>query len=337
MRSGREPLERAVREFVRAGWVVDVVETARPMDTWSGARSAAEKGYDALIAVGGDGTVNEAANGLVGSATALGVLPLGTVNVWAKEMGLPPGDLAAGARLLTQAQVRRIDVGQVSGPTIAPRVFVLCCGIGLDAAITRDVEPQREMKRRFGPLMFWLVGIRNAWSFRGTPARIDLGTRCVRRRIILALAANSQLYGGIVRIAPHALVDDGRLDLVVFRGTGVWATAWHLIRILLGSHLADPQVEAFQARAVKIDACKLPVHVDAEPIGTTPVEINVRPQALAVLVPATANMNLFESRAPIRENLAEPSRSLELAGHMPLVRLFGKWDRNGFPVAQRRS
>jgi diacylglycerol kinase (ATP) len=288
-------LERAVVELGRLGWSSEIVETTRPGDTWRFASQAANH-LDVVVAVGGDGTVNEAANGLVGSTTALGVLPLGTVNVWAKEMGLPVGDLQSGARLLAQADVRTIDVGQVRGPRIDPRVFILCCGVGLDAAITRDVEPQREMKRKLGALMFWLVGIRDAFNFRGTRATLDLGDRRLRRRVLLALAANSRLYGGVVRIAPDAKVDDGLLDLVVFKGTGVWTTALHLVRIFLGLHLRDPQVEVYRSSCINIVAKDLPVHVDAEPVGFTPVEIRVRPQALRVLVPRTANQDLFVTK-----------------------------------------
>ncbi|MBI4788482.1 MAG: diacylglycerol kinase family lipid kinase [Chloroflexi bacterium] len=293
MRTAREQLEAAATELHGRGWSLDMVETVRPGQAVEFARQAAERMFDAVIAVGGDGTLNEAANGLVDSTTALGVLPLGTVNVWAKEMGLPPDDLRLGARLLADAPVRRIDVGEVCGPTIARRVFVLCCGVGLDAAITREVEPQRETKRRFGALLYWLVGIRRAWSYRGKPATLEFDDRRVRRRVILALAANTQLYGGIVRIAPDARVDDGALDLVVFRGTGVLATASHLLRVLVGSHLRDPQVEVYRTRCVQIKGKNLPVHVDAEPVGFTPLEIRVRPRALRVLVPKTANARLF--------------------------------------------
>jgi YegS/Rv2252/BmrU family lipid kinase len=293
MRAAREQIHRAMDELRGRGWSLDLIETTRPGEAERLAREAAAERIGALIAVGGDGTVNEAANGLAGSATVLGVLPLGTANVWAKEMGLPLGDLTTAAQRLAEASVRRIDVGEVRGPTIAPRVFVLWCGVGLDAAITRDVEPQREMKRRLGALMFWLVGIRDAWSYRGKRATLQLGERRVHTRVILALAANAQLYGGIVRVAPNAYVDDGLLNLVVFKGTGFGMTALHLVRVFLGLHLRDPQVEAYSLPWVRVEGRNLPVHVDGEPIGFAPVEIRVHPLALHVLVPETANRNLF--------------------------------------------
>ena len=295
MRDESAEIQRAIDELRTRGWAVDTVQTARVGDATRLARASAAESYDALIAVGGDGTVNEVANGLVDSATALGVLPSGTANVWAKEMGLPLGDRVTAARRLADAEIRAIDVGEVRGPAIEPRVFVLWCGVGLDALITSDIEPQREMKRRLGALMFWLVGIRDAWSYRGKRATLTVGDQRLRRRVILALAANAQLYGGIVRIAPDARVDDGLIDLVVFKGTGFWATAWHIVRVLLGAHVRDPQVEIYRVPSVAISGKNLPVHVDAEPIGFAPVEIRVRPRALRVLVPKTANRGLFVS------------------------------------------
>ena len=286
-------LQQAIAALRERGWWIDVAETKNVGDATCLARAAAEEKLDALIAVGGDGTVNEVANGLVDSATALGVLPSGTANVWAKEMELPLGDLVTAARRLAEAEVRAIDVGEVRGPTLQPRVFVLWSGVGLDAAITHNVEPQREMKRRLGALTFWLVGIQTAWSYRGKRATISVGGKRFRRHVTLALAANAQLYAGIVRIAPSARVDDGLLEFAIFRGTGFWLTGWHLLGVFLGAHVRDPMVEFYSVPAVTVDGKNLPVHVDAEPCGFSPVEIRVRPLALRVLVPKTANKSLF--------------------------------------------
>jgi len=293
MRTARADLERALDELRARGWTIDLVETKQSQDAIKLARAAAEEKLDAFIAVGGDGTMNEAANGLVGSDTALGVLPMGTGNIWAKEMGLVPGDLVTSARRLGDAEIRSIDVGEVRSENIAPRVFVLWASAGLDAAVTRRVEPQRELKRRWGALFFWIEGIREGWKFRGQRARLIFDEKRVHQRVILALAANAQLYAGITRIAPKAQVDDGLLDLVVLKGTGTWSTAWHLVRVLLQLHVHDPQTDMYQFASVKILAKELPVQVDGEPIGTTPIEIRVRPRALKVLVPRTANMRLF--------------------------------------------
>ena len=286
-------LPQAIAVFRDSGWSIDVAETKHVGDAICLARTVAEQKLDVLIAVGGDGTVNEVANGLVDSSTALGVLPSGTANVWAKEMGLPLGDMVTAARRLAEAEVRAIDVGEVRGPTVPARVFVLWSGVGLDAAITHKVEPQREMKRRLGALTFWLVGIQTAWSYRGKRATITLDGKHIRRHVTFALAANAQLYAGIVRVAPNARVDDGLLEFVIFRGTGFWLTGWHLLGALVGAHVRDPLVEFYSVSTLTLEGKNLPVHADAEPCGFSPVEFRVRPLALRVLVPKTANKGLF--------------------------------------------
>lgn len=293
LRTARDDLARAVDVLRAHNWDIDLAETLRQGDATRLAYHAAQQNFDVAIAVGGDGTVNEVANGLVDSQTALATLPLGTANVWALEMGLPLGDLQTCAHRLADAEVRVIDVGEVRTPGSAPRIFVLWSGAGLDALITRNIEPQREMKRRLGKLMFVLVGIREAWSYRGKRATLILDGKRVRRRIIMALTCNAQLYAGLVRIAPDAKVDDGSIDLVILKGTGFAATAWHLIRVLFGAHVRNPQVEIHRVSSITIAGKNLPVHVDAEPIGFAPVEIRVRTRALRVLVPKTANRNLF--------------------------------------------
>jgi diacylglycerol kinase (ATP) len=293
MRTDYSALQSALVVMREAGWEVEARETHASGDATNLARQAAQSDYGAIFAVGGDGTLNEVMNGVLGSDTALGVLPYGTANVWAKEMGLPLNDMAAAARAQVYAPAVPVDVGQVRGESFGPRAFLLWCGVGFDAHITAEIEPQRALKRRLGALMFWLVGIRAAFTFRGRRAQVSVDGDKRRLRILLALASNTQLYGGLVRVSPEAKVDDGLLDLAVFRGTGVRRTSWHLLRVFLGWHLRVPDVEHHRAREITIRGPRLPVHVDAEPIGTTPVQISIHPQAVRVLVPPTANRTLF--------------------------------------------
>jgi diacylglycerol kinase (ATP) len=293
MRTDYSALQSALVVMREAGWEVEARETQAGGDAINLARQAAQSDYGAVFAVGGDGTLNEVMNGVLGSDTALGVLPYGTANVWAKEMGLPLNDMAAAARVQVYAPAVPVDVGQVRGESFGPRAFLLWCGVGFDAHITAEIEPQRALKRRLGALMFWLVGIRAAFTFRGRRAQVNVDGNKRRFRILLALASNTQLYGGLVRVSPEAKVDDGLLDLAVFRGTGVRRTSWHLLRVFLGWHLRVPDVEHHRAREITIRGPRLPVHVDAEPIGTTPVQISIHPQAVRVLVPPTANRTLF--------------------------------------------
>ncbi|MBI3324349.1 MAG: diacylglycerol kinase family lipid kinase [Candidatus Omnitrophica bacterium] len=292
---GQRTLQEALRVFLDHGWDITARETSAPQDAIRFAREAATAGYDAVIAVGGDGTLNEAANGVIGSQTALGVLPLGTVNVWAREMGLPVDDLPRAAQRLIAAQPRAVDVGEARTRQGPPRAFVLWCGVGFDALIVRLIEPQRDAKRRLGMLLFLLIGLKEAWGYRGRRTRLEVDGLRVRRRAILTLISNCQLYGGVVRIAADARIDDGALDVVMFKGGGIAQTAWHLIKVFLGWHRGDPETESYRGSAVSLRARGVPVHVDGELIGTTPVDIRVIPRGLWILVPTTANQALFSS------------------------------------------
>ena len=294
-------VEAACNELRTGGWEVEAQRTLTVGDATKLARQAAQASYQAVFAVGGDGTVNEVLNGVLGSDTSLGVLPYGTANVWAKEMGLPSYDMAAAARLQAHAPSVVIDAGEVRGEGFGPRAFLLWCGVGFDAQIAAQIEPQRALKRRLGALMFWVFGVRTAFSFRGERAWIEVDGKPHRTRLLLALSSNAQLYGGLVRISPEAKVDDGLLDVAIFHGTGVLQTAWHLVRVFLGWHLHAVDVEHHRAHDVTIRAPSLPVHVDAEPIGVTPVRISIRPKAVRVLVPATANRSLFTHWRPAGE------------------------------------
>jgi diacylglycerol kinase-like protein len=174
MRTDYNALQSALVVMREAGWEVEARETHAGGDATNLARQAAQSDYGAVFAVGGDGTLNEVMNGVLGSDTALGVLPYGTANVWAKEMGLPLNDMAAAARVQVYAPAVPVDVGQVRGESFGPRAFLLWCGVGFDAHITAEIEPQRALKRRLGALMFWLVGIRAAFTFRGRRAQVNV-------------------------------------------------------------------------------------------------------------------------------------------------------------------
>ncbi len=144
----------------RHGWTVDLRVTERPGDATALARAAADAGYDAAIAAGGDGTVNEVVNGLVGRQTALGVLPVVVGNLWAKQIGLPTYTLANPLRLHDAAEafvsgsVRPIDVGRVNG-----RHFLCWAGIGLDAQVTWEMEPRARHTKRLGILPYIIATI----------------------------------------------------------------------------------------------------------------------------------------------------------------------------------
>ncbi len=260
------------------------------------ARRAAVDRYDAVWVAGGDGTLNEAVNGLVGTRTALGALPIGTGNVWAKELGLPvytltnPHRLLAAAQLMYEAAVRTVDVGRAGD-----RYFMLWAGIGFDAQVATEIETRDRPTKRLGILPYIVAALQVSRDFHGEPTTVWADGKKIRGRTLLVVVSNTQLYGGVLRIAPAAQLDDGYLDVCVFKGFGTQDILAHVLGVFSGRHLRDPKVKFLRARRVQIDARRpWPVQVDGDHIGHTPMTFQVIPSALKVLIPKTAPAALFK-------------------------------------------
>ncbi|HEY4689382.1 MAG TPA: diacylglycerol kinase family protein [Anaerolineae bacterium] len=291
------------RYLVDRGWSIELEQTRAPGDAGRLARAAAEAGLDAALIAGGDGTLNEAVNALVGTQTAVGLLPCGTANVWARQLRMPLTHraLIAAARLMAEAQVRSIDVGRatVGLGTVheCSRYFLLWSGLGLDAHITHSVEPRPASFKRWGVIGYSLAALRAALAYRGARIEIEIDGRCSTERAMLAVVSNTELYAGYFHLTPQARLDDGWLDVSVFRGERFVTAIGYFLRALLHRYVHDSRVMTTRARYVRIStSTRFDVHVDAEPIGTSPAEFTVEPRALQALIPPCAPKSLFEGR-----------------------------------------
>jgi diacylglycerol kinase (ATP) len=292
---------KRVRSFLkRRGWSVEYQVTEKSGDTTRLSHAAAQEGYDVVIVAGGDGTINEAVNGLVGTRTALGVLPVGTGNMWAKQLGVPtytltnPLRLSEAAAGLAEGTVRRVDVGRVND-----RHFLCWAGIGLDAQVTAELEPRQRHTKRLGALPYAIAAVLVARDFQGVRTRVFLDGKIVRGRTLLVLVSNIQQYIGTLRVAPEVRIDDGLLDVFVFKGLGFPYAVRHLMKIISQRLLQDPRVVHRQAREVEVwTEWATPVQVDGDPTGTTPVTLRAVPLALRVLVPPSAPPGLFTPTLP---------------------------------------
>jgi diacylglycerol kinase (ATP) len=268
------------------GWRVEQHRTARPGDATELARAAAAHGCDVVVAVGGDGTLNEVVNGLATTPTALAVIPAGTANVWAREARLPRHP-AAVARLLDHGVVRRIDLGRVGD-----RYFLLMASLGVDALVVAGVSPRA--KRRFGRAAYLTRGLREALRFPAADARMRVDGEAIAARLFLLVAGNTRSYGGALTLTHHAVADDGLLDVVLFQGGGLGRVGGYLARALARRHLAAPGTLFRRARVVEVTTDPvLPVQADGELVGTTPARLTVVPGALRVIVPADLRSPLF--------------------------------------------
>ena len=265
---------------------VETVVTAQPGDGTVLARRAAASGADVLLACGGDGTINEAANGLAGTETALAAFPAGTVNVWAREVGIP-ADPGRAAALLWEGEWRRIDLGRAGD-----RYFLLMAGIGFDADVAAQVTGPE--KRRWGALAYVGRGLVTALRWPRQRMWLLLDGRPLRRRGLFLVVGNTRLYGGVVNITHRAVADDGLLDVCLFGGQGMTEKVAHLLRVATRSHTRHRTVEYYRARRLTlVTRPRVPVQVDGETIGQTPMTFEAAPGALKVVVPRGNGDGLF--------------------------------------------
>jgi diacylglycerol kinase (ATP) len=302
-RDRAEEVAQAAELLTQAGWeVLGVVPTGAPGDATMHARSAVAQACDVIFVAGGDGTAAQVADGLVGTETALGVLPGGTGNVLARQLNLPvPGGLRTrplldALALLLQGQVRQVDLGRVSLAGGIVRHFLCWSGVGFDAQVTKTVDSERERKQRLGLAAFAIAALLTLRDYGGTRAVIRADGRRTRKRLIMLLASNIQLYGAWFRMAPQAVLDDGWLDVYAFHGRHPLRTFGRALGLLVNRRLEIPEVKDYRARRIEIITGRpLPVHVDGDTIGYTPALIEVVPGALKLLVPNSAPASLFQS------------------------------------------
>jgi len=268
-----------------AGWEIETVVTPHAGAATHIARDAAERGIDVVIVYGGDGTINEAINGLAGTRTAMATLRGGTANVWAKETQCAK-DPVKSMRAVVSGVQRRIDLGRVND-----RYFLLMCGIGLDACIVETVGVR--MKRWLGAASYVVAGALQVLRTRAWRVDATIDDDASETSLYWLLAGNTRSYGGVAQITYRAVVDDGALDVALMRRGGIVNLVRDGARALFRRHDRSPNVRFGRARRLEISTPGIPVQVDGEAAGETPVQIEVAPQALTVIVPAGLRSPLF--------------------------------------------
>jgi diacylglycerol kinase (ATP) len=241
---------------------------------------AAQRGYARVVVCGGDGTVHFAARGLAGSATALGIVPIGTGNDFAMAAGIPADALAA-ARMLTRAAPRAADLGAVGS-------IPFCCvaGIGMDAVALRRINRSR---LRRGPLLYKAIALRTLTSYVATPLSIDAGGERFDDHMVFAAVSNTPSYAGGNRIAPAASIFDGQLDWCTFADRPLLGRLDTFARVQRGRHVDRPGVRCGRAVRIGIGGAPLPLTLDGELTElTTPAEVRLLPGALRLLCRRTA-------------------------------------------------
>ena len=289
-------LKRLAEDLGANGWQLALVETHKSGDAMWLSRQAARAGLDLVLVAGGDGTINEAANGLVGSNTILGIVPVGTGNILAHQMHMPilspvpPYQVSEVADSLLRSRVQRVDAGVING-----RYFVCWAGAGLDAEIAAQLEPRTRYAKRLRTLPYIIAAFSVASWFKGFRTRVSVEGRAFNTRALLIVASNIQLYAAFFTIARHAYIDDGMLDIFVFKGLGLGYVLRHFLHMLFGQrHLNDPAVSQVLARRIQLEtAPRVAVHLDGDPFGETPAIIGLEAGVLRFLTPPQAPGDLF--------------------------------------------
>lgn len=235
---------------------------------------AVQRGYAAVVAAGGDGTIGIVATELLNTGTALGVLPLGSIMNIPRMLGIPR-DLSAAAAILAYGVIRRIDVGEERG-----RPFFEAGSVGMNAAMFREAQRFEKGDRASIPRTIWA-------AIRYRPARmeIEIDNQVVRTRALVVTVANGPYTGAGMTIAPDARLDDGRFDVTVFEHFSKLELIRHLVSIAFGRRRYAPHVSTYRSTFARISSVSpLPARVDSHDLGTTPVEFRVLPAALPVIV-----------------------------------------------------
>lgn len=275
---GNRNLERLRDVIRRRGLDCVPVATERPGHATEIARAAAEAGEPRIAVLGGDGTISEVVNGLVGSSTALGIVPMGTGNDVARSLGIPRGDLAAALELALEGEPRPIDVGRERD-----RHFVSVLGLGFPSIVAAEANAIGWLR---GSPAFFVAVYKALHRLRAVPLSIDLDDKTIETDCVAVMVQNTPYTGGGLRMAPDAEVDDGALDVVIVDDIGKLDLMVNFPKAYAGRHFEHPSFSVHRTRRVRVRSGeRLPKMFDGDLCGETPVEADVVPGGIRVVLP----------------------------------------------------
>lgn len=253
-------------------------------------RQALAEGIQYILAVGGDGTVNEIARAMIHSEAVLGIIPKGSGNGLARELHIPM-DVKRAIDLIVKGHISTIDCCQANG-----RVFLCTCGVGFDAAVSQKFANE---KRR-GSLTYIKNTIEEYLSYKPEPYELVVDNQTIKEKAFLVACANASQYGNNAFIAPHANIQDGQMDLTILSPFTPLDIAPLAIQLFTKQIDRNSKIKTMKARQVTIIRQKPGVmHLDGEPVmADSKIDISVEPRALKVLTPENVSFtqevnNLF--------------------------------------------
>ena len=285
-RRRRWMVEAVAAALGRAGIAVDIVATQAAGDARRIAATLDAACYDALLVAGGDGTLNEAASGLVqrdGPSVPMALLPLGTANVLAIELGLSI-DVDAIVRAVVAGRVRSVRPGSVTAGDGAGRLFLLMAGVGFDAHVVAAVTPP--FKRRFGKAAYgWRAAVEMA---RAVPRRYRVEIDGATHDAASVIVSRARHYAGPYVLAPSADLEADELQVVLLTGSGRASLLRNATALLRGRLATQGDVRILKAQQVSIrgaapDAAREPVQIDGDDALSLPIEVSIFANNLQIL------------------------------------------------------
>lgn len=279
-------VRRALAARIESG-TCRIHEIAEGDDVSRIVRDAVAAGTRRVVAAGGDGTVSTVADALAGTDAELMILPMGTTNVLARELTIPvegpgTGEVPAAKVLDGPSEVVEVDAMRIDG-----RHYFTQVGVGIDALMIRDTDDQA--KRRFGKVAYLWTAARGLVGLQAHRFKIRVDNRVETVRATQIVVANVGMLGQPpYRWGPGIVPHDGKISICIVRARSLWQFLrlfWHVAR---GQHRADPKVRYLEAhRTVRIESRhRVPVQADGEVLGETPVEIDLVPATLRVVIPS---------------------------------------------------
>ena len=304
-------LSHYLKFFQSHNWSCQIFRTSANERTIDAVRQAVQQGADLVVVSGGDGTISEVATALCATEIPLGVLPAGTGNIMARDLGIPLNHDRALDLLVNEHRICSMDLMQVG-----ERCYALNVSIGFSAATMGTVE--REQKKRFGFLAYLINVVINLTGARLHRLQVQVDDLVYRVRASEVMVGNTSLVG--FRRMPRQLVilpDDGAVDVIIARALTLWDWIIVVVNFVLGIKSVNPRFKTLSARKrILVQSMSLlTVQADGDVIGTTPVEVQVLPGAVRVIVPGTERNLVSELLRKAGLYRADRGTSAETTGH----------------------
>jgi diacylglycerol kinase (ATP) len=268
-------LKKSLRILKQNGFRLSIYFTKHEGEVQPKVEEAVKQGFEAVVIAGGDGSVNEAINGIVGKPIPLGILPFGGSNVLARELRIPMNPEDA-ARVIIRRRLRKIDLGRAQD-----RYFSMMASCGYDAyAISRT---SRKIKKFISRYAYIWAGIKDFLGYRPTEVKLVLDNGKVVDQGTFVVVSNTHFYGGTHEVTPFAEIDDGFLDICIYKGKWQIGLVHFALNVISRKHLKLKNVHYYRIRKVYMTAEKHTyVQVDGDLLGALPVTVEIVPEALEV-------------------------------------------------------